>query len=122
MKDVTFTRNRIRHELLPLLEQLNPAMREQLLQNAAVIAAEDAYLAEQTAAAWARVPGRGPGWLRADLQGWRRLPLALQRRTLRQALQRLRGSLADAGFRTVEQARAVAAGGPPAPRQCCPAA
>jgi tRNA(Ile)-lysidine synthase len=111
-EDVTFTRNRIRHELLPLLEQLNPNVREQLLQNAAVIAAEDAYLAEQTAAAWKRIAQEeGPSWLRADLHGWRRLPLALQRRTLRHALQRLRGSLADAGFRTVEQAREVAAGG-----------
>ncbi len=111
-EDPAFTRNRIRHELLPLLEQLNPAIREQLQQNAAVIAAEDAYLAEQAAAGWARVAQEeGPGWLRADLQGWRRLPLALQRRTLRQALQRLRGSMADAGFRTVEQARAVAASG-----------
>jgi tRNA(Ile)-lysidine synthase len=112
-EDTTFTRNRIRHELLPLLEQMNPAIREQLQQNAAVIAAEDGYLAEQTGAAWARVVREeGEGWLRADLPGWRRLPLALQRRTLRQALQQLRGSLSDAGFRTVEQARAVAAGGP----------
>lgn len=111
-EELIYTRNRLRHELLPLLEQFNPAIREQLRQNAAILAAEDSYLGNQAAAAWARLLlEEGEGWLRVDLEGWRRLPLALQRRTLRHALRRLRGALADAGFRTIEQARQVAGEG-----------
>ncbi len=37
-RNLTFTRNRIRHELLPLLEGWNPRMREHLAQMAALAA------------------------------------------------------------------------------------
>jgi tRNA(Ile)-lysidine synthase len=111
-EELVYTRNRIRHELLPMLEQFNPAIREQVRQNAAIIVSDDSYLAEQATAAWSRlVREEGEGWLRVDLAGWRALPLALQRRTLRLALCWLYGSLSNAGFRAVEQARKVAAEG-----------
>jgi tRNA(Ile)-lysidine synthase len=111
-EELVYTRNRIRHELLPMLEQFNPAIREQVRQNAAIIASDDSYLAEQATAAWSRlVREEGEGWLSVELAGWRALPLALQRRTLRLALSRLLGSLRDAGFRTIEQARQLAADG-----------
>ena len=111
-EELIYTRNRLRHELIPLLEKYNPAIREQLRQNAAILAAEDSYVADRAAAAWTRIrQEEDAGWLRLDLEAWRGLPLALQRRTLRHALRHLRGSLADTGFRTVEQARQVAAEG-----------
>ncbi len=58
--DVRFARNRVRRELLPLLETYNPNVRATLARNAALIAADDAYLEVQANAAWdgvARVTG-----------------------------------------------------------------
>jgi tRNA(Ile)-lysidine synthase len=43
--DTAFTRNRIRHELLPLLErEFNPAIRDVLLRTAEILRDEDFYL------------------------------------------------------------------------------
>lgn len=42
--DPAHTRNRIRHEVLPLLRQLNPRVEEALVQTAGVLRQEDAYL------------------------------------------------------------------------------
>ena len=44
--DTGFLRNRVRHELLPLLEQYNPNMRAVLRQNARVLADDYDYLAQ----------------------------------------------------------------------------
>jgi tRNA(Ile)-lysidine synthase len=42
-RHLTFTRNRIRHELLPLLEGWNPRLREHLAQMAAIARDEEAW-------------------------------------------------------------------------------
>ncbi len=42
-RHLTFTRNRIRHELLPLLTQWNPRLREHLAQMATLAAGEEAW-------------------------------------------------------------------------------
>ncbi|MFW6184062.1 MAG: tRNA lysidine(34) synthetase TilS [Chloroflexota bacterium] len=52
--------------------------------------------------------GQGEDWIQLDLDAWRRLPLSLRRRTLRQAVWQLRASLRDVSFRPVELAREVA--------------
>jgi len=42
-RNLTFTRNRIRHELLPLLEGWNPRLREHMAQMAALAGDEEAF-------------------------------------------------------------------------------
>jgi tRNA(Ile)-lysidine synthase len=42
-RNLTFTRNRIRHELLPLLESWNPRLREHMAQMAALALDEEAW-------------------------------------------------------------------------------
>ena len=42
-RHLSFTRNRIRHELLPLLEGWNPRLREHLAQMAALARDEEAW-------------------------------------------------------------------------------
>lgn len=108
-EDPAFRRNRVRHELLPLLERYNPQIRQRLCRTATLLAADEKLLAELAAEAWTEIYRRGgEGWLALDRAGWRRLPLSLQRRTLRLAAARLRPQLSDMGFETIEQARLTA--------------
>ncbi len=72
-------RNRIRHELLPLLRRYQPAIERLLLRLMDLLAEETALLADLTRATTAR---RG----RSSLA---ELPVALQRRRLREQLLRL---------------------------------
>ncbi len=111
-RDPTYTpRNRLRWEVLPRLEGLNPRAVEALGRTAEVLAAEDAWLEAQLDAWWSRyaqVQGSAVGLERAALLA---LPLALQRRAWRRAAQ------GRADFAAVERARALAQrpGGPPHP-------
>lgn len=108
-KDTTYFRNRLRHDLLPYLEEYNPQIRERLWAMAAVTAADFEWLQQQTAEAWKTIQTEsGQGWLRFELNGWRQLPLSLRRNTLRLAVAQLRPNLRDVGFQTIEQARQVA--------------
>lgn len=110
--DATFFRNRLRHELLPLLENYNPQIRERLRHTAAVVAADYELLQQLRREAWEEVlRERGATWLRVDLAGWRALPLSLRRSTIRHAVWTLRASLRDVTYEPVEQARRVAEGG-----------
>jgi tRNA(Ile)-lysidine synthase len=106
--DVTFTRNRVRHSLLPLLErEFNPAVKERLSELADSAASDDEFceshaLAEgigsivswprgfheaehsRLASARARDIRLGvPEHERVDLDTWSRLPLAAKRRLVR---------------------------------------
>ena len=59
-RDLTFTRNRIRHELLPLLESWNPQLREHLAQMAELARDEEAWWEAEVAriAPQMLLPGR----------------------------------------------------------------
>jgi tRNA(Ile)-lysidine synthase len=73
-------RNRIRHELLPLLRRrYQPAIERTVLRLRELLAEETAFIAEVTGA-MQRAGGRTP---------FSALPVALQRRRLREGLQRL---------------------------------
>lgn len=111
--DRTYFRNRLRQEVLPLLETLNPGVRDVLRRSAEVAAADYDVLAKQAERAWENclLEDRGPEAVHFDLVRWRELPLALQRATLRKAVWHLRNSLRDVTFVQVNDAVRVAAGG-----------
>ncbi|HEY63616.1 MAG TPA: tRNA lysidine(34) synthetase TilS [Caldilineae bacterium] len=107
--DTTFYRNRLRHELLPLLETYNPGIREVLRRSAAVMADDYEVLRAALEEAWNRVERPSPaGGIAFDLAEWRALPRGLQRATLREAVHRLRWTLRDINFVHIEQALRVA--------------
>jgi len=106
--DTTHFRNRLRHELLPLLETCNPNIRARLCHTAAVVAADYELLAKLREQAWAKVTREERETaIVFDRAAWRALPVALQRATLRQVAYRLRKSLRDVDFVHVENARQV---------------
>lgn len=104
--DTTYFRNRLRHEVLPMLAQVNPQVRHALFALAELAVADFALLEGLSREAWAAVwRGEGNGWVRFDLGAWRALPLALRRGVLRDAVLYLRRELRDVGFEQVERAR-----------------
>ncbi|HEX5440907.1 MAG TPA: tRNA lysidine(34) synthetase TilS [Ktedonobacterales bacterium] len=87
--DPRFMRNRIRHELLPLLETYNPGIRELLVRNGELLADDEAYLEAQTRKAWAEVAETCGESLRLLRQPLLELPPALRHRLFRAAVRRL---------------------------------
>ena len=104
-EDTTFFRNRLRHELLPILETYNPGIRDVLAHTAKVLAGDHAVLSRAVEAAWTTlVSVEGPDEVRFSLPGWRGLPIGQQRATLREAIHRLRRSVRDINWEHVERA------------------
>ena len=117
-RHLTFTRNRIRHELLPQLEAWNPRLRDHLVQMSELARDEEAWWQAETARLAPEVfltgrPVRGGGRAAAegvalDLSRLADLPPALQRRLIRHAAERL-GSGLD--FPATESLRQLAISG-----------
>lgn len=114
-RHLTYTRNRIRHELLPLLETWNPQIRELLAQMAALARDEEAWWAGELARVAPQIllagrPVRGGGrasgdGLALDVTRFSALAPALQRRLLRYAAGQMGASL---DFAATEALRALA--------------
>jgi tRNA(Ile)-lysidine synthase len=110
--DTTYFRNRLRHELLPLLETYNPNVRTRLCHTAAVVAADYELVARLREQAWGDTLRDERGTSVAfDREAWRALPVALQRAVLRRAVYRLRSSLRDVDFVHIEDARLLGLNG-----------
>jgi tRNA(Ile)-lysidine synthase len=114
-RHLTFTRNRLRHELLPLLEGWNPRLREHLAQMAALARDEETWWQGEMArlAPQLLLPGRpvrgggraGGDGLALDVTRLAALAPAVQRRLLRYAAGQL-GAAPD--FLSTEALRTLA--------------
>lgn len=104
--DTRFLRNRLRHELLPLLEQYNPRLKAVLARTAEVLAGEHALVEVHLAALWEQVtlaPAE-QGRVVFERSQWLALCAAEQRGLLRAAVQRLRRHLRDVDFTPLDAA------------------
>ncbi len=116
--DLTFTRNRIRHQLLPALASFNPQVQEHLAQTAALARDEEQYWQAEVARVLPGLllpgrPVRGGGRASSTLPGeqslaieverLRAMPTALARRVLRAV-----GEKFGREFSFLETARALA--------------
>ncbi len=103
--DTTYFRNRLRLELLPVLAEYNPQIKERLWRTAAVLAADYALVEERVQRAWDDCLIQAePGWVRLRADGLREAPLGVQRGMIRRAVGWLRPGLRDFDFLQVEQA------------------
>src|SRR6185437_9427488 len=112
---LTYTRNRIRHQLLPLLETWNPRLREHLAQTAALALDEEAWWGEELKQVAPELlmegrPVRGGGRaagsdLAIDVTRLAVLSTAVQRRVIREAGRRLEAAL---DFQATEALRRLA--------------
>lgn len=106
--DHRFRRNRVRHELLPLLErEYNPNIRRVLVETAEIARGEEAYW-DAALDPMLEVRHDPPGQLR--LPGFQSVHIALQRRLLKGFLE-IEGIATD--FQHIEKVRRCALGGVP---------
>ena len=117
-RQLAFTRNRIRHELLPILEGWNPQIKEHLAQMAELAREEEAWWKAELTRAAPQIllsgrPVRGGGrasgeGLALDVTRLAALAPALQRRLMRYAAGTMGAAL---DFPATEALRALALGG-----------
>jgi tRNA(Ile)-lysidine synthetase-like protein len=104
-EDTTFFRNRLRYELLPLLETYNPGVRQVLAHTAEVLAGDHEVLRREVEEAWeSLVISEGAEEVRFSLPAWRGLLLGLQRAVVREAIHRLRRSVRNINWEHIERA------------------
>ena len=93
--DTAYTRNRLRHEVIPVLEQLNAQAVRHLCESAERAQEAEEYLAAQTDEVYRRVvSGRADGALLVS-DGLRQEAMILQRRVLYRALESCAGRARD---------------------------
>ncbi len=106
--DTTLFRNRLRHEVLPYLEALNPNLRTVLRRMSRALADDYDLIQSQVDQAHARVARVEEDAVVFALGPWRALHPALQRGTLRAAVRELRRDLRNIDWTHIEDARRVA--------------
>ena len=105
--DLRHARNRVRHELLPLLEQYNPNIRSVLARLADTVTSDLEIIEHATRETFERIARMADEGVVVDRAAWRELPAGLQRAVLREAVRRLRGDTTNLGYAAVEEARDV---------------
>jgi tRNA(Ile)-lysidine synthase len=108
-QNTAFLRNRIRHEILPLLETLNPSLTGVLASSAEWAQGEEEYWQAEIAAIESScvIPKSDALLIRTgDVTA---LPPAVQRRLIRRMIERVRGNLRSIDFRHGEAIRELTA-------------
>jgi tRNA(Ile)-lysidine synthase len=100
-------RNRIRQQLIPLLQSYNPQVREALLRTARIAADDLAFLDKEVARLWDKVAREQGKAIILDKERFLELPFALQRHLLRTATEKLLGNLKDIEARHIEEVMAA---------------
>jgi len=100
--DTKYLRNRIRHELLPLLETYNPAIRSTLAGTAALLSGDEAFLEELAEQAFMELCLVGERKIVCSIGRMGLLNPALRRRVIRIAFRQLAGGLEGVSLRHIE--------------------
>jgi len=100
-------RNRLRHQLLPLLKSYNPRVAEALLRTAQIAGDDLALLDKESVHIWDKTVQEREDTIIFDKETFLELPLALQRHLLRLAIEKLLGNLKDIETRHIEEITAA---------------
>ena len=102
-----YARNRIRHELLPLLEGYSPNIRGVLTRLADTVTSDLEVIDHATHETFERIARVSEAGVAVDRFAWRALPRGLQRAVLREAVKCLRGETTNLSYAAIEEARDV---------------
>ncbi len=100
--DTTLRRNRIRHEIIPALREVQPKAVEGLCRLAEIVRVENALMTDLAARALREMGTRRPLGMGIARAPFLALPPALQRRVLRAAIAQVKGDELDVEFERVE--------------------
>jgi tRNA(Ile)-lysidine synthase len=100
---LSFFRNRLRGELLPLLLKYNPGFHRSLLQLARIASDDYAFVEGQALSKWPEIAQEEKGRVYFDLRKLLNLPLSLRRTVFYLALEHLRGSPRGIEAKHIEQ-------------------
>src|SRR4030042_1676165 len=102
--DTSFFRNRLRHELLPILESYNPRFRDNLLRAGQIMRDDYSVIQQLVSEAWEKILVRqGPGYLAFGRSGFLELSPSIQRYLLRKAMDYFLPGLRDVDFDCIER-------------------
>lgn len=104
-EDPAFFRNKIRHYLMPILEEYNPNIVEALMRTAEIIQAENDYIETETALAFKKAAKSSENKISVDPLEFEHLHEAVQRRLVRTIYRVVSGGEASLEFIHVEKAR-----------------
>ena len=115
--DPQYFRNRLRHELIPVLESYNPRFKEGVLRMSNILAGDYEALQEAVQAAWKDcVVRKEEGYLVLDLKMLRDFSSGLRKNIIRAGIAHLRPALRDIDYEMVKRAESFALQ-PPASKQ-----
>lgn len=106
--ETVYFRNRLRYNVIPFLEALNPNLRDALYRASLSISDDYAFIEQVVAAEMQKMARTEQGAIVIARDAWRALHPALQRGTLREAIRRIRGDLRNLGWTHIEDARKIA--------------
>ena len=96
-------RNRIRHQLLPLVRSYNPGVAEALLRTGRIASDDLAFIDKEMSRIWDEVAQKQENTIILDKEKFLELPSALKRHLLRTSIERLLGDVRDIETRHIEQ-------------------
>ena len=113
----TYRRNRVRHDLLPLLQmQYSLAVKDHLYNLSVIADGDDDLLESMVEAQWQKIADpTGSAGFRLDSSDFAALHIAMRRRIVRHGITALVGTLQDITFAHIEASAAILAGDPGSP-------
>jgi len=106
-RSLSFFRNRLRLQLLPLLRQYNPSVDQALLRLADIAKEDNVFIEQHASGLWDEVARQENNAIYLDRKQIASLPRALQRQLLRAAVTRLAGDTRDIEASHIEAARSL---------------
>lgn len=103
--DLTYYRNRLRHELLPILKQYNPGIHRRIWQMSDIIRQDQELIEEMISQAWSNCCAiEAPDKIAFTFSRFSNLSPAIQRYLIRRAAQKLRQEMRDFDYNAIQQA------------------
>ncbi len=100
-------RNRIRHQLLPLLREYNPQINEALLRTARIADEDLGFIDEQCSRIWLDIAAKQGNAVTIDKRGLLKTPPVLRRYILRMSIEKLAGDIKDIEMRHIDDMMAI---------------
>ncbi|MEA3442225.1 MAG: tRNA lysidine(34) synthetase TilS [Chloroflexota bacterium] len=104
---LSFFRNRLRLELLPMLRKYNPNVDGALLRLAEIAAEDNSFVEQQALQIWDKVAEQENGVIYLDKGEISTLSVALQRQLIKLSIARMLGDIRDIEANHIEAARAL---------------